>query len=397
MCRLLIDRTMTEKSHLVEKRPKGLMQQLASVFVLLAVAGFMVLNAHQAQAQSRLKDIVDIEGVRDNMLIGYGLVVGLNGTGDSLTSSIFTRESLVGMLERLGVTAQGAGLSTKNVAAVMVTATLPPFARQGSRIDVAVSALGDSKGLLGGTLLVTPLLGADGEVYAVSQGTVTVGGFQAQGAAETILKGVPTSGRIANGGIVEREINFEMSSLNSVRLALRNPDLTTASRIKKTVDAFVGVEVTTVLDPGTIELQRPTGYNDSMIALLTEIELLRVQPDMIANVVIDEQSGVIVMGENVRINPVAVAQGNLTIRITEQAQVSQPQPFSNVGTTQVVPRTEIAIDEGAENRLAIVDGGVTLQDLVNGLNALGIGPRDLITILQAIKSAGALNADIRVM
>ena len=384
-------------SHLVENRPKGLCQRLFFAFVSLAIAGLMTLNAHQAQAQSRLKDIVDIEGVRDNMLIGYGLVVGLNGTGDSLTSSIFTRESLVGMLERLGVTAQGAGLSTKNVAAVMVTATLPPFARQGSRIDVAVSALGDSKGLLGGTLLVTPLLGADGEVYAVSQGTVTIGGFQAQGAAETILKGVPTSGRIANGGIVEREINFEMASLNSVRLALRNPDLTTASRIKKTVDAFVGVEVATVLDPGTIELQRPTGYNDSMIALLTEIELLRVQPDMIANVVIDEQSGVIVMGENVRINPVAVAQGNLTIRITEQAQVSQPQPFANVGTTQVVPRTEIAIDEGAENRLTVIDGGVTLQDLVNGLNALGIGPRDLITILQAIKSAGALNADIRVM
>ena len=384
-------------SHLVENRPKGLCQRLFLVFVSLATVVLMTLNAHQAQAQSRLKDIVDIEGVRDNMLIGYGLVVGLNGTGDSLTSSIFTRESLVGMLERLGVTAQGAGLSTKNVAAVMVTATLPPFARQGSRIDVAVSALGDSKGLLGGTLLVTPLLGADGEVYAVSQGTVTIGGFQAQGAAETVLKGVPTSGRIANGGIVEREINFEMASLNSVRLALRNPDLTTASRIKKTVDAFVGVEVATVLDPGTIELQRPAGYNDSMIALLTEIELLRVQPDMIANVVIDEQSGVIVMGENVRINPVAVAQGNLTIRITEQAQVSQPQPFANVGTTQVVPRTEIAIDEGAENRLTIVDGGVTLQDLVNGLNALGIGPRDLITILQAIKSAGALNADIRVM
>lgn len=384
-------------SHLVKNYSNLLYNKAFLLLIPLILASLFLLNPHAAQAQSRLKDIVDIEGVRDNMLIGYGLVVGLNGTGDSLSSSIFTRESLVGMLERLGVTAQGAGLSTKNVAAVMVTATLPPFARQGSRIDVAVSALGDSKGLLGGTLLVTPLLGADGEVYAVSQGTVTVGGFQAQGAAETILKGVPTSGRIANGGIVEREIDFAMDSLRSVRLALRNPDLTTAARIKKTVDAFVGVEVATVLDPGTIELQRPAGYNDSMIALLTEIELLRVQPDMIANVVIDEQSGVIVMGENVRINPVAVAQGNLTIRITEQAQVSQPQPFANVGTTEVVPRTEIAIDEGADNKLTIVDGGVTLQDLVNGLNALGIGPRDLITILQAIKSAGALNADIRVM
>ncbi|NQY81852.1 MAG: flagellar basal body P-ring protein FlgI [Alphaproteobacteria bacterium] len=367
---------------------------LRQMLVLLFSA---LMSLQSAQALSRLKDIIDIEGVRDNMLIGYGLVVGLNGTGDSLSNSIFTRESLVGMLERLGVTAQGAGLSTKNVAAVMVTATLPPFARQGSRIDVSVSALGDSKSLLGGTLLVTPLLGADGEVYAVSQGTLIVGGFQAQGAAETIVKGVPTSGRIANGAIVEREIDFDMGSLSSVRLALRNPDLTTAARIKETIDAFVGVPVANVLDPGTVEVRRPAGYNQSMLALLTEIELLRVQPDMVANVVIDEQSGVIVMGENVRINPVAVAQGSLTIRITEQARVSQPQPFSNVGTTEQVLRTEIAINEDTDARLTVVDGGVTLQDLVNGLNALGIGPRDLITILQAIKSAGALNADIRVM
>lgn len=365
----------------------------AQVFSVLLLGMFLFSQA--AHAQSRLKDIVDIEGVRDNMLIGYGLVVGLNGTGDSLTNSIFTRESLIGMLERLGVRA--AGSSTKNVAAVIVTATLPPFAREGSRIDVSVSALGDAKNLLGGTLLATPLLAATGEVYAVSQGTVTVGGFQAQGAAETIVKGVPTSGRIANGAIVEQEIDFNMQSLTSIRLALRNPDLTTAARIKETVDAFVGVPIANVIDPGTIEVQRPPNYNESMIALLTEIELLRVQPDQVASVVIDEQSGVIVMGENVRINPVAVAQGNLTIRITEQKQVSQPQPFSNTGTTQAVDRTEIAIDEGSDSRLTIVSSGVTLQDLVNGLNALGIGPRDLITILQAIKSAGALNADIRVM
>ena len=372
---------------------------LRSTRLVITVLLLMSLSSLFAPAwsQSRLKDIVDVEGVRDNMLIGYGLVVGLDGSGDSLNSSIFTRESLVGMLERLGVNAQGTSLSTKNVAAVMVTATLPPFARSGSRIDVTVSALGDADSLLGGTLLVTPLLGADGEVYAVSQGTVTVGGFEFGGAAETITKGVPTSGRIANGGIVEREINFDLRALNTVRLALRNPDLTTASRIQKTVDAFIGSNVASVIDPGTVEIQRPAQFDGDVIELLTRIESLRVQPDVVASVVIDEQSGVIVMGENVRINPVAVAQGNLTIRITEQPQISQPQPFSQTGTTQTVDRTTIAIDEGSDSRLAVVSGGVTLQDLVNGLNALGIGPRDLITILQAIKSAGALNADIRVM
>jgi len=365
--------------------------------ILVAVLAAALLWASPGFSQSRIKDIVDFEGVRDNMLVGYGLVVGLNGTGYGLNSAIFTRESLIGMLQRLGVNADDDALDTNNVAAVMVTATLPPFSRQGARIDVNASALGDASSLLGGTLLVTPLVGADGEIYAVAQGTLAVGGFSAQGAAETVIKGVPTSARIANGAIVEREINFRMEDLQRVKITLRNPDFTTARRVSRAINAFVGLETTRVLDPGTIEMDIPDTYNGRVVEMITDIEQLRVEPDQIARVVIDEQSGVIVMGENVRINQVAIAQGSLTIRITETPQVSQPQPFSNTGTTQTVDRTNIEIDEGGDQRLTVLSTGVSLQEVVNGLNALGIGPRDMITILQAIKYAGALQADIEVM
>ena len=354
----------------------------------------LLLVANTAAAQSRIKDIVDFEGVRDNMLVGYGLVVGLNGTGDGLNNSIFTRESLIGMLQRLGVNADDNALNTNNVAAVMVTATLQPFARSGTRIDVSVAAMGNATSLLGGTLLVTPLVGADGEVYAVAQGTLAVGGFAAQGAAETIIKGVPTSGRIANGAIVEREVPFSLGDMRRMNITLRNPDFTTARRVSRAINAFVGLETTRVLDPGTVEMNVPDTYEGQIVELITDIEQLRVEPDQMARVVIDEQSGVIVMGENVRINEVAIAQGSLTIRITETPQVSQPQPFSNTGTTQEVPRTEITIDEGGDRRLAVLNTGVSLQEVVNGLNALGVGPRDMITILQAIKAAGALQAEI---
>ncbi|WP_425404003.1 flagellar basal body P-ring protein FlgI [Hwanghaeella sp.] len=367
------------------------------IVIALAVLTAAMLWASPGFSQSRIKDIVDFEGVRDNMLVGYGLVVGLNGTGDGLNSAIFTRESLVGMLQRLGVNADDDALDTNNVAAVMVTATLPPFSRQGARIDVNASALGDASSLLGGTLLVTPLVGADGEIYAVAQGTLAVGGFSAQGAAETVIKGVPTSARIANGAIVEREINFRMEDLQTVKITLRNPDFTTARRVSRAINAFVGLETTRVLDPGTVEMDIPETYNGRVVEMITDIEQLRVEPDQIARVVIDEQSGVIVMGENVRINQVAIAQGSLTIRITETPQVSQPQPFSNTGTTQTVDRTNIEIDEGGDQRLTVLNTGVSLQEVVNGLNALGIGPRDMITILQAIKYAGALQADIEVM
>ncbi len=356
-----------------------------------------VIWSPAADAQSRIKDIVDFEGVRENLLVGYGLVVGLNGTGDSLNSAVFTRESLIGMLERMGVNARDGNLKTNNVAAVMVTATLPPFARQGSRIDIGVSALGDAKDLNGGTLLVTPLLAADGEVYAVGQGSLQIGGFSAKGAAEQVTKGVPTSARIPNGAIVEREIPYKLARQKQIRLALRNPDFTTARRIARAINAFVGENSARVADPGTVDLRVPTSYRKAVVDLLTDVEQLRVEPDQTAKIVIDEKAGIIVMGENVRISTVAIAQGNLTIRITETPQVSQPQPFSNTGTTAIVDRSKIRVDEGKDNKLAVLGTGVTLQELVNGINALGISPRDMISILQAIKAAGALQAEIEVL
>jgi len=366
---------------------------MALVFAGLALSALPT----PADAASRLKDIVEFEGVRDNMLVGYGLVVGLNNTGDTLKTGHFTKQSLQSMLNRMGVKPTDDGLDSKNVAAVMVTAALPAFARQGGRIDVTVSALGDSSSLLGGTLLVTPLLGADGEVYAVAQGQLAVGGFQAAGNAETVTKGVPTSGRIANGAIVEREVNFTIGNLNNVKLTLRNPDFTTARRIAQAVNAFLGTNAARPSDPTTVRIQVPNGYDGNVVGLLTDIEQLRVKPDQTAKVIIDEQSGVIVMGENVRISSVAIAQGSLTIRVTEAKQVSQPGPFAEVGTTATADRTNVEVDEGEERRLTVLKPGVTLQELVNGLNALGIGPRDMITILQAVKASGALQADIEVM
>ena len=380
------------------KTVRQFMKRTVSRLPALVFAGF-ALSAlpTPADAASRLKDIVEFEGVRDNMLVGYGLVVGLNNTGDTLKTGHFTKQSLQSMLNRMGVKPTDDGLDSKNVAAVMVTAALPAFARQGGRIDVTVSALGDSSSLLGGTLLVTPLLGADGEVYAVAQGQLAVGGFQAAGNAESVTKGVPTSGRIANGAIVEREVTFTIGNLQDVKLTLRNPDFTTARRIAQAVNAFLGTNAARPSDPTTVRIQVPNGYNGNVVGLLTDIEQLRVKPDQTAKVIIDEQSGVIVMGENVRISSVAIAQGSLTIRVTEAKQVSQPGPFAEVGTTATTDRTNVEVDEGEERRLTVLKPGVTLQEWVNGLNALGIGPRDMITILQAVKASGALQADIEVM
>jgi flagellar P-ring protein precursor FlgI len=364
---------------------------------LAAVALVVLTTAPPSHGQSRIKDIADFEGVRNNMLIGYGLVVGLNGTGDTLQNAVFTRESLVGMLDRMGVNARDAALKTNNVAAVVVTATLAPFARQGTRLDITVSALGDAKSLLGGSLLVTPLIGADGEVYAVAQGTVAVSGFTATGQGASVTRGVPTAGRIANGAIVEREINFPIAEMASLKVSLRNPDFTTARRVAQAINAFVGLDAARPIDPGTVQVNVPSNYRGDAVALLTDIEQLRVAPDQVAKVVVDEQSGVIVMGENVRISTVAIAQGNLTIRITETPQVSQPEAFSQGGTTTVVPRTQIDVDSGEGRKLAVICSGVTLQELVDGLNALGVSPRDMISILQTIKAAGALQAEIVLM
>jgi flagellar P-ring protein precursor FlgI len=349
-----------------------------------------------AGATSRIKDLANIEGVRQNQLIGYGLVVGLNGTGDTLNNIPFTKQSLQAMLERLGVNVRGKTLRTGNVAAVMVTANLPPFGTQGTRVDVTVSALGDSKSLQGGTLLVTPLLGADGNVYAVGQGSVAIAGFSAEGEAAKIVRGVPTVGRISNGAVIEREIDFALNRLSQLRMALRNPDFTTAKRIAMAINDFIGAPTAEPLDPATVEITVPQKFRGNVVALLTEIEQLQVEPDMPAKIVIDERSGVIVMGRDVRVSMVAVSQGNLTVAITETPQVSQPLPFSRGGQTTVVPRTRVGVTEDGK-KLGVIRDGVSLQQVVDGLNALGIGPRDMIAILQAIKAAGAIQADIEVM
>jgi len=382
------------------------LQRRARVIALIGAATLWAPTLHAAplvasaqtvadtESPVRVKDIADLEGVRENQLVGYGLVVGLNGTGDKLDNAVFTKESLVGMLERLGVNTrdQLAKLQTKNVAAVMVTASLPAFARTGSRIDVQVSAIGDATNLSGGTLLVTPLMAADGEVYGVAQGAVTTGAVAAKGAGGSVTRNVPTSGKIANGANVEREVNFSLDSRHDLNLALRNPDLTTARRIEAAINASLGPGVARATDPRTVALKLD---GRDVVASLADIEDLRVQPDAPAIVIIDEASGTIVMGANVRISTVAIAQGNLTIRVTESPEVSQPGPFSN-GRTKVVQHSTISVDTQNDHKLGMLNGAPTLRDLVASLNALGVGPRDLISILQAIKAAGALQADLEV-
>ncbi len=386
-----MDHGRTERRH-GHDRPAGrrfIRSCVAAVLPLLVAAAVT-----PAAAQTRIKDVADVEGVRSNQLVGYGIVVGLNGTGDKLNNSVFTRESLIGMLERLGVNTrdQARSMDTKNVAAVMVTSNMPPFVKAGERIDVSVAALGDATNLTGGTLLVTSLLGADGEVHAVAQGTLATGAIAARGAAQSVTRGVPTSGRIANGATVEKEIPFDLAKLSMPRLGLRNPDLTTAIRIAAAVNRAMGGGIAKASDPRTVALNL---QGRDVVEALSRIEQLRVEPDNGAKVVIDEASGVIVMGANVTISTVAIAQGNLTIRVTEAPQVSQPAPLSN-GETVVVPRSSVTVDDQSNRRLGILPRAVTLEELVRGMNALGVGPRDMISILQAIKAAGALQADLEV-
>lgn len=361
--------------------------------VVIAVG---TVTAPAALAEARIKDIVAFEGIRDNVLIGYGLVVGLNGTGDKLKNNRFTEESLVSFLERQGVNTRGTELKSKNVAAVTITGRLPAFARAGSMMDVNISAMGDAKSLLGGTLLATALYGADGNVYAVAQGPVTIGGFQAEGdSGSAITKGVPTNGFISNGAIVEREVEFALNDMNSVRLALRNPDISTAHSVAEAVNRQIGPGTARVEDPGTVAIEVPATYRGDVVGMLADVEKLSVETDQPARIVIDEATGTIVMGENVRIDTVAVAQGNLVVKVEETPQVSQPNPFAPKGAeTVVVPRTDIEVDENDDKKMAVLESGATLRDLVRGLNSLGVGPRDMITILQTIKAAGALQADI---
>lgn len=372
-------------------------------FVLaVGLSAALIVSAQTAAVSAaplaRIKDIADFEGVRNNILIGYGLIVGLAGTGDSVSSIPFTRQSLTNMLEGLGVNTKSieSQIKTKNVAAVMVTAEISSFARQGSKIDITVSSLGDSKSLEGGLLLATPLVAADGETYAVGQGSLVLGGFTAEGAAGTVSKNHATVGRIAGGATVERETGFELADQKSLRLIMRNPDFTTTLRVQKALDKTFGEKVSMAVDNGTVDIKLPERYQPHMVAAIQKIENTMVRPDTTAKVVVDEKTGTIVMGENVRISNVAISHANLTIRVSELAQVVQPEEFSEAGETATVDRTAIEIEEG-DGHFQVLETGPTLADLVNGLNALGVKPRDIISILQNIKSAGAMQAEMKLM
>lgn len=345
-----------------------------------------------ACAEIRIKDLVEFDGVRGNDLVGYGLVVGLNGTGDGLRNAPFTEEIMSNLLERLGVNVAGEDYRPKNVAAVFVTASLPAFARAGGQIDVTVSAIGDAKSLLGGTLVMTPLNGADGQIYAVAQGAIIAGGISADGQAARVVQGVPTAGTIPSGARVEREVEFDFTRLNTIRLALRDPDFTTAERVETAINAEFGQRVAMMLDAGTVALDLAGTGLTSPAHVISRIESLGVEPESRARVVVDQRSGTIVMGEDVRISKVAVAQGNLTLRIDETPIVVQPNPFAE-GETIVVPRSKVGIENAPGKGLAEVAGGTNLSEVVAGLNALGVAPHDMIDILKSINAAGALHAE----
>lgn len=360
-------------------------------WAMVILIGFMCSDAIAGPV--RLKDLIEFEGVRGNDLVGYGLVVGLNGTGDGLRNSPFTEEIMSNILERLGVNVTGEQFRAKNVAAVFVTATLPPFARAGSQIDVTVSAIGDAKSLLGGTLVMTPMNAADGQIYAVAQGTVIAGGASAEGDGAKVVQGVPTSGAIPAGARVEREVDFQLQTLTTVKLALREPDFTTALRIEDGINKYVGRKIALMTDPGTVALDLSALGSVSPAHVLQRIENIDITPETRARVVIDQRSGTIVMGEDVRISRVAVSQGNLTLRVTEAPVAVQPNPFAK-GETIVLPRTDASIEQDTGIGLAEVPDGTSLAEVIAGLNALGVAPRDLIDILKSIKAAGALHAEM---
>ncbi len=353
---------------------------------------WILMTASVLAGPVRIKDLVEFDGVRGNDLIGYGLVVGLNGSGDGLRNAPFTEEIMTNILERLGVNVTGEQFRPKNVAAVFVTASLPPFSRSGSQIDVTVSAIGDANSLLGGTLIMTPLNAADGQIYAVAQGTVIAGGVVAEGEGANVTQGVPTAGVIPSGARVEREIDFDLSDLNSMRLALRDADFTTAARIEAAINDNFGRRVAMMQDSGTVRLDVPATRMQSVAHAIGRIENITVQPERKARVVVDQRSGTIVMGEDVRISRVAVSQGNLTLRVEERPLAIQPNPFAE-GETVVVPRTDVAIDEEEGTGLAEVPDGTSLSEVIAGLNALGVSPRDMIDILKSIKASGALHAE----
>jgi flagellar P-ring protein precursor FlgI len=366
-------------------------------------AGAAVLCAVLAVAvpvrAARLKDIAAISGVRGNQLTGYGIVAGLNGTGDS-QQSIFTVQSIINMLRRRGLTlnVNPRQLQVKNVASVSLTATLPPFARQGSRIDVQLSSLGDAKSLQGGTLIMTPLVGPDGNVYAVAQGPISIGGgFSASAAGADAQKAHPTTAVVPQGALVEREVPSTLGAGGILTLALNRPDFTTAGRVANAVNDAMGGPAARVLDAGTVSVSLRDDSPDSAVRVATRIETIEVQPDNAARVILNERTGTVIIGNHVRVAPVAIAHGSLNVTVQTDFGVSQPGPFAERGRTVVVPESTINVQEGNAQNLMVLAGGVSLGDLVRGLNALGVTPQDLIAILQAVKAAGALDAELELM
>ena len=373
------------------------MKKLITFTLCTLMAVTMAAETWARVPVSRIKDIADFEGVRNNILIGYGLVVGLAGTGDSANSIPFTRQTLINMLEKMGVNAKAAEaqLKTKNVAAVMITSDMPSYARQGSRIDVTVSSLGDAKSLEGGQLIATSLIGADGNTYAVAQGPVLLGGFTTEGNQGSVTKNHTTSGKIASGATVEMETGHELENQSRIRVMLRNPDFTTALRMKDAINQAFGEPLAKALDNQTIDVDVPLSLRESMVPMIYKLENIRVRPDNTAKVVIDEKTGTIVMGNGVQISDVAISHSNLTVRVSEMQDVIQPEGFSD-GITAVAPSTNVDVNEDG-GKFTVLDSGPNLADLVDGLNALGVKPRDIISILQAIKASGALQADIHLM
>ena len=371
----LIDRTM-------KKRPV--------LFIILVL--FFTVAIDQAHA-ARIKDLAYINGVRTNQLVGYGLVVGLNGTGDK-SNTIFTNQSLANMLEKMGIRIDPKLTKVNNIAAVTVTADLPPFGKVGNKIDATVSSIGDAKSLGGGILLLTQLKGADGEVYAMAQGPLVVGGFLASGTGASVQKNHPTVGRVPNGVTIEREIRYADMKVDSLLISLKAPDYTTARRMTERINqTFVGAAY--AKDGGSVVVTTPDEQKSNPVKFVSVIENLDVKPDNMAKIVVDEKTGTVVMGDNVLISTVAVSHGNITVQVKEDANVSQPMPFAK-GRTVATPDTQIKVEED-KGRWVVIPEGISIRELVNAMNATGVPTRDIITILQTIKAAGALHAELEVI
>lgn len=372
------------------KRLTGLYKALLLFILIITVFDCSFAGA------ARIKDIASLKGVRTNQLIGYGLVVGLNGTGDG-SGTGFTTQTLVNMMERLGIHATADDVKVANVAAVMVTADLPPFAREGSKMDVLISSVGDAKSLQGGTLLMTSLKGADNNIYAIAQGPLIVGGYVSTGSSGTgTSKNHPTVARIPNGASIEREIDFNFSDMTDLTIALNQPDFTTAQRMSRAINSGLKVDVASPVDSGTVKVMIPDSYKGNMVDMVASLEQIEIQPDMEAKIILSERTGTVIMGNDVRISPVAIAHGNLSVQIKEKTEVSQPAPLSQ-GETVATPDSDVSVTEEDKRLIIVAPEGASLGGVVNALNAIGISPRDLITVFQVIKASGALQAELEII